>query len=37
MSFSLFEAFIAIFIGMGPIKVLLVYMAMTRNMEKGKT
>jgi len=36
MSFSLFEAFIAIFIGMGPIKVLLVYMAMTRNMEKGR-
>lgn len=35
MSFSLVEAFITIFIGMGPIKVLLVYMAMTRSMEKG--
>jgi len=33
MSFSLTEAFIAIFIGMGPIKVLLVYIAMTRTME----
>ncbi len=33
MSFSITEAFIAIFIGMGPIKVLLVYIAMTRNME----
>lgn len=35
MSFSLIEGFITIFIGMGPIKVLLVYMAMTRSMEKG--
>ena len=33
MSFSIVEAFITIFIGMGPVKVLLVYMAMTRNME----
>ena len=33
MSFSLIEGFITIFIGMGPIKVLLVYIAMTRNME----
>jgi multiple antibiotic resistance protein len=33
MSFSLMEGFITIFIGMGPIKVLLVYIAMTRNME----
>ena len=35
MSFSLVEAFITIFIGMGPIKVLLVYIAMTRSMETG--
>jgi len=35
MSFSLAEAFITIFIGMGPIKVLLVYIAMTRSMETG--
>lgn len=33
MSFSLAEGFMAIFIGMGPVKVLLVYIAMTRNME----
>ena len=33
MSFSLTEAFMAIFIGMGPVKVLLVYIAMTRTME----
>ena len=35
MSFSLIEGFITIFIGMGPIKVLLVYIAMTRSMETG--
>jgi len=35
MSFSLVEAFITIFIGMGPVKVLLVYIAMTRSMETG--
>ena len=34
-TFSLVEAFITIFIGMGPIKVLLVYIAMTRSMETG--
>ncbi len=31
---SLIEIFIALFIGMGPIKVLLVYMAMTEDMDK---
>ena len=35
MSFSLIEGFITIFIGMGPVKVLLVYIAMTRSMETG--
>ncbi len=35
MSFSLIEGFITIFIGMGPVKVLLVYLAMTKNMETG--
>ena len=35
MSFSLIEGFVTIFIGMGPIKVLLVYIAMTRSMETG--
>ena len=35
MSFSLMEAFITIFIGMGPVKVLLVYLATTKNMEPG--
>lgn len=35
MSFSLIEGFITIFIGMGPVKVLLVYLAMTKNMEAG--
>lgn len=35
MSFSLIEGFITIFIGMGPIKVLLIYIAMTRSMETG--
>ena len=35
MPFSLIEGFITIFIGMGPVKVLLVYIAMTRNMETG--
>ena len=35
MSFSLIEGFITIFIGMGPIKVLLVYIAMTKHLEKG--
>ena len=33
-TFSLHEAFIALFIGMGPIKVLLVYIAKTQNMNK---
>ncbi len=33
-SFSLAEGFIALFIGMGPIKVLLVYMARTADMDK---
>jgi hypothetical protein len=33
-TFSLPEAFIALFIGMGPIKVLLVYIAKTQNMER---
>jgi multiple antibiotic resistance protein len=33
-TFSLPEAFITIFIGMGPIKVLLVYMAKTQGMDK---
>jgi multiple antibiotic resistance protein len=33
-TFSLPEAFIALFIGMGPIKVLLIYIAKTQNMEK---
>ena len=32
-SFSLTEAFLALFIGMGPIKVLLVYIAMTKGLE----
>lgn len=32
-SFSLPEAFMAVFIGMGPIKVLLVYIAMTKDFE----
>ena len=31
---SLIEVFLALFIGMGPIKVLLVYISMTENMEK---
>ena len=31
---SPFEIFIALFIGMGPVKVLLMYIAMTENMEK---
>jgi MarC family membrane protein len=33
-SFSLAEGFIALFIGMGPIKVLLVYMAKTADLDK---
>jgi small neutral amino acid transporter SnatA (MarC family) len=33
-SFSLAEGFIALFIGMGPIKVLLVYMAKTAGLDK---
>jgi len=33
-SFSLAEGFVALFIGMGPIKVLLVYMAKTAGMDK---
>ena len=33
-SFSLVEGFIALFIGMGPIKVLLVYMAKTAGMDQ---
>jgi MarC family membrane protein len=33
-TFSLPEAFIALFIGMGPIKVLLVYIAKTQGMDK---
>ncbi len=33
-TFSLPEAFIALFIGMGPIKVLLIYIAKTQGMEK---
>ena len=32
-TFSLSEAFITIFIGMGPIKVLLIYIAMTKGMD----
>lgn len=32
-TFSLAEAFITLFIGMGPIKVLLIYIAKTQNME----
>lgn len=34
MSFSLAEAFITIFIGMGPVKVLLIYIAKTKNLDK---
>jgi multiple antibiotic resistance protein len=34
MSFSLAEVFITIFIGMGPIKVLLIYIAKTQGMDK---
>jgi MarC family membrane protein len=33
-TFSLAEAFITLFIGMGPIKVLLIYIAKTQGMEK---
>ena len=33
MSINLAEAFIALFIGMGPVKVLLVYIAMTKNVD----
>ena len=33
-TFSLVEAFITLFIGMGPIKVLLIYIAKTQGMEK---
>jgi len=33
MSFNLLEGFIALFIGMGPVKVLLVYIAMTKGLE----
>jgi len=33
-SFSLAEGFIALFVGMGPIKVLLVYMGMTQGMDQ---
>jgi MarC family membrane protein len=34
-TFSLAEAFVTLFIGMGPIKVLLIYIAKTRGMDKG--
>lgn len=34
MTFSLAEAFITIFIGMGPVKVLLIYIAQTQGMPK---
>lgn len=34
MSFSLVEAFITIFIGMGPVKVLLIYIARTKELDK---
>jgi multiple antibiotic resistance protein len=34
-TFSLAEAFITLFIGMGPIKVLLIYIAKTQGMDKG--
>ena len=34
MTFSLTEAFITIFIGMGPVKVLLIYIAKTQGMDK---
>ena len=33
-TFSLAEAFITVFIGMGPIKVLLVYIASTKDLDK---
>ena len=33
-TFSLAEAFVAVFIGMGPIKVLLVYIASTKDLDK---
>ena len=33
-TFSLVEAFITLFIGMGPIKVLLIYIAKTQGMDK---
>jgi multiple antibiotic resistance protein len=33
-TFSLAEAFITVFIGMGPVKVLLVYIASTKNLDK---
>ena len=33
MSFNLMEGFIALFIGMGPVKVLLVYIAMTKGLD----
>lgn len=33
-TFSLLEAFLALFIGMGPIKVLLIYIAKTQGMDK---
>lgn len=34
-TFSLAEAFITAFIGMGPVKVLLVYLASTKDLDKG--
>ena len=34
-TFSLAEAFITLFIGMGPIKVLLIYIAKSKNLDKG--
>ena len=34
-TFSLAEAFITVFIGMGPVKVLLVYIASTKDLDKG--
>ena len=33
MTFSLMDAFLTIFIGMGPVKVLLIYIAKTQGMD----
>ena len=34
-TFSLPEAFLTLFIGMGPVKVLLIYIAKSKNLDKG--